>query len=117
VYRGVDMRIAGVQAWRSALADSAPFEVPDFRKKSLRKQYRNDHCTPDPARKGAGQPASSIRGRIKLSDEAKKLARKVWKSKGYDISQTSRHPSGHAERKSTPLLLESLSNLLGSPRL
>ena len=52
-------------------------EVPDFHMKILSKKYRNDHWTPDPARKGAGQPASSIRGRIKLCDEAKELARKV----------------------------------------
>lgn len=87
VYRGVDMSIVGVQAWRSALADSATFEVPDFRKKSARRKYRNDHWSPDPVRKGKGQPASSIRGRIKLTVEAKKLARKVWSSKGYDTSK------------------------------
>ncbi|MED5416142.1 MAG: hypothetical protein VYC64_14445, partial [Candidatus Latescibacterota bacterium] len=59
----------------------------DFRKKSARRKYRNDHWSPDPVRKGKGQPASSIRGRIKLTDEAKKLARKVWSSKGYDTSK------------------------------
>ena len=31
VYRGIDMSIAGIQAWRSALNDSAPMEIPDFR--------------------------------------------------------------------------------------
>ena len=86
VYRGVDMSIVGVQAWRSALADSAPFDVPDFRQKSTRRKYRDDHWSPDPARKGKGQPPSSIRGRIKLTDQALRLANKVWKSKGYDVS-------------------------------
>ena len=85
VYRGVDMSIVGVQAWRSALADSAPFEVPDFRDAKVRRRYRDDDWSPDPARRAKGQPPSSVLGNIELSDEAQRLARKVWRSKGYDV--------------------------------
>lgn len=83
VYRGVDMSIVGIQAWRSVLEDSAPFEVPDFRKPSVRRRYRNDHWSPDPERNGKGQPPSSILGDIKPTREAKALARKVWEKQGY----------------------------------
>jgi predicted dehydrogenase len=83
VYRGVDMSIAGVQAWRSALADSAPMEVPDFRREGPRRKYRNDHWSPDPERAGPGQPASSILGTLSPSRAARRLARQVWATKGY----------------------------------
>ena len=86
VYRGVDMSIVGVQAWRSALADSATVEVPDFRSRSVRRKYRDDDWSPDPARTGKGQPHSSVRGRIKLTAAARKLAKKVWKSQGFDVA-------------------------------
>ena len=85
VYRGVDMSVAGIQAWRSALADSAPMEVPDFRKGSARRKYRNDNWSPDPDRSGKGQPTSSILGQIKPGADAQKLAKKVWAEKGYQI--------------------------------
>ena len=77
------MSIAGIQAWRSALNDSAPMEVPDFRDESVRKRYENDDWSPDPARKKKGQPHSSILGEIEPSDKANKLAKKVWASRGY----------------------------------
>lgn len=83
VYRGVDMSIVGVQAWRSVLADSAPFEVPDFRKESVRRKYQDDHWSPDPARKARGQPPSSVLGHLSPGPDAQKLARKVWATKGY----------------------------------
>ena len=83
VYRGIDMSIAGIQAWRSALSDSAPMEVPDFRDESVRKKYERDDWSPDPMRKKPGQPPSSILGDIEPSDGAKALAKKVWASRGY----------------------------------
>jgi predicted dehydrogenase len=85
VYRGVDMSIVGVQAWKSVLADSAPMEVPDLRKEGPRRKYKDDHWSPDPARRKKGQPASSILGRIKPGPEAEQLARKVWATRGYHI--------------------------------
>lgn len=83
VYRGVDMSIVGIQAWRSVLADSAPMEIPNFRKEGPRRKYRNDHWSPDPERKEKGQPPSSILGKIKPGAAARKLAKKVWAERGY----------------------------------
>jgi len=37
VYRGVAMSSVGILAWKSALADGQPLEMPDFRKESSRK--------------------------------------------------------------------------------
>ncbi len=84
VYRGIDMSIAGIIAWRSALADSAPMDVPDFRVEAIRRQYENDDWSPDPARRKPGQPPSSIAGEIVPSDEAIEFARSIWRESGYD---------------------------------
>ena len=83
VYTGVEMSIAGIQAWRSALDDSSPYEIPDFRKESVRRKYAKDDWSPDPERKRKGQPPSSILGRIKPSPEALALSKKVWGERGY----------------------------------
>ncbi len=83
VYRGIDMTLCGIQGWRSALADGAPMEVPDFRKESVRKTYESDDWSPDPARKRKGQPPSSVLGEIKPSREAIEFSKKVWKTQGY----------------------------------
>ena len=56
---------------------ASPLKSPGLSQEDSAQEIPEHHWTPDPARKGAGQPASSIRGRIKLCDEAKELARKV----------------------------------------
>jgi len=83
VYRGIDMSIVGILAWRSILNDSVTVEVPDFRKESVRRKYARDDWTPDPARKRPGQPPSSILGEIKPTRKAIEFSRKVWRKGGY----------------------------------
>jgi len=83
VYRGIDMSIAGILAWKSALNDAAPVEIPDFRKEAVRKRYANDDWSPDPARKRKGQPPASILGEIRPSRKGSAQARKDWRSVGY----------------------------------
>jgi len=39
VYRGVAMSSVGILGWKSALANGAPFEVPDFRSETTRSAY------------------------------------------------------------------------------
>lgn len=78
VYRGIDMSLVGIQAFRSALADNAAVEVPDFRKEAVRKRYEKDDWSPDPARRKKGQPWPSVLGNIKPSAKARKFARQVW---------------------------------------
>ena len=83
VYRGVAMSIVGPLAYRSALNDSAPLEVPDFRKEAPRRKYAKDDWSPDPDRRRPGQPWPSIEGKKKLSPDALAYARKVWRRNGY----------------------------------
>lgn len=82
VYRGVAMSIVGPLAYRSALNDSNTVEVPDFRKPSVRKQYADDHWSPDPARRKDGDPWPSVLGDVKPSDEALAHAQKIWAQQG-----------------------------------
>jgi predicted dehydrogenase len=79
VYRGVAMSSVGILAWKSALEDGAPFEMPDFRKESSRKKYANDHWSPWPDGVGDGKAPPSILGTHRLSIKARKAALKAWR--------------------------------------
>ena len=84
VYRGIDMSIVGILAYRSALKDSAPMDVPDFRKESVRKKFEGDDWTAAPEHRKKGQPWPSVLGNLKPSERALAHARKVWKARGYE---------------------------------
>jgi predicted dehydrogenase len=83
VYRGVSMACVGILAYRSAINDSNTEIVPDFHKKADRAKYKNDHWTPDPARRGKEGPWPSIRGKIVPSKKALAYAKKIWRANGY----------------------------------
>lgn len=81
VYRGVAMSLIGIQGWKSVLADSATFEIPDFRRKAVRDRYRNDHWNPDPTRpaaKGTAKPACSVLGARPVTKGQLACAKKNW---------------------------------------
>ena len=84
VYRGIDMTLVGIQAWRSCLAEGAPFEIPDFRDESVRVKYENDDWSPFPEDRRPGQPFPSILGELHPSEEGLEFARKVWREMGYE---------------------------------
>ena len=71
------MSIVGIQGYRSALANGAPGEIPDFRNEEVRKKYENDDWSPFPEDRRPGQPWPSIRGEVKLTPEAIEYARKI----------------------------------------
>ncbi|MHC4887009.1 MAG: Gfo/Idh/MocA family protein, partial [Planctomycetota bacterium] len=83
VYRGVEMTVVGIQAWRSCLDEGRPYDIPDFRKKSDQKKYENDHWSPFPedSDKAPNQPPPSITGMNQPSAKRLKAARKDWKAK------------------------------------
>jgi len=83
VYRGVAMSAVGILAYRSALADSAPMEVPDFRKETVRRKFVNDTWSPDPTKRTKDSPWPSVLGNRKPSREAIETARRIWKKHGY----------------------------------
>jgi hypothetical protein len=86
VYRGVAMSSVGILAWKSALADGAPFEVPDFRDEADRKKAETDNSSPFPSHTAAGAPRlpSSIARAVEPTEEDCAAARRVWQSIGYD---------------------------------
>lgn len=78
VYRGVAMSAVGILGWRSALADGAPQQIPDFRSEEVRARYENDDWSPFPEDRRPGQPPSSIEGWIEPTPEAVARAQHVW---------------------------------------
>ena len=83
VYRAVDMTIVGIQAWRSCLANGAPYEIPDFRQEAARKQYADDQWSPYPEDQGPGQPPQSIRPYVEPTPEQMEQAQRIWRAMGY----------------------------------
>ena len=83
VYRGVVMSSVGILAWKSALEDGRPFDVPDFSDEASRKPYEDDHWSPWPEHAGPGQPPPSILGHVAPSPKGIELAREVWDEIGY----------------------------------
>lgn len=79
VYRGVSMASVGILGYRSGLAGSVPLEVPDFRKKSIRRKFADDHWNPDPKQRKKGDPWPSVQGNVKVTPEALDRARRDWK--------------------------------------
>jgi len=90
VYRGVAMSIIGILAWKSALNDGEPFDVPDFRKESERRKHECDNWSPFPGDEGPGQPPVSIRGEYKPSRKALAHAHKIWREVGYEVKRPKR---------------------------
>lgn len=84
VYRGVTMSSVGILAWRSALADGTPFDMPDFKDEENRRAYENDHWSPFPSHAAPGQPPPSILGTPEPSPEGMALARERWAKLGYE---------------------------------
>ena len=83
VYKGVTMSSVGILAWKSALENGKPIDVPNFKKESERKLIENDHWSPSPKLAGPGQPPASIRGKIKFSAKALRFCQGIWKKNGY----------------------------------
>ena len=83
VYRGIDMSIVGIQAWKSCLANGAPFEVPDFRREAVRKKYEGEDWSPFAEDQRPGQPPPSIAGIRRITAAQRAAARAVWTKQGY----------------------------------
>jgi predicted dehydrogenase len=87
VYRGVAMSSVGILAWKSALEEGVPFEVPDFRDERARRPYADDHWSPWPGHSGevgGAGPPPSIRGWTEPQPETAAAARKIWDEMGYE---------------------------------
>lgn len=83
VYRGLAMSVVGILAWKSALDNGAPYDVPDFSDESVRQTIEDDDWSPFPEDRRPGQPWPSILGNIEPSPEAIAHAKRVWAEMGY----------------------------------
>jgi predicted dehydrogenase len=82
VYRSLDMTLAGIQGWRSALDRGNAKEIPDFRKQRVRDAYRLDTWSPFPTAKGPGEAPASISTR-NITRGHLAEARAIWRKQGY----------------------------------
>jgi hypothetical protein len=80
----VAMSSVGILAWKSALADGAPFDMPDFKDEASRTRFENDHWSPWPEHAAPGQPPPSILGMNDPAPEDVARARKIWQEMGYE---------------------------------
>ena len=76
VYRAVAMSSVGILAWRSALQEGQPVEVPDFRDEAQRAPLEDDTWSPWPG--GDPRAPSSIHPAREPSAEALERARRIW---------------------------------------
>ena len=53
VYQALDMGMPGILGYKSICNGNTPYEVPDFRDKAAREQYRNDTRCTNPAIAGS----------------------------------------------------------------
>lgn len=84
VYRGVSMSSVGILAWKSALQNGAPVDMPDFRDEKSRKAYEHDNWSSLPKFAAPGQPPASTLGEVAISEEALAEAQQVWRENGYE---------------------------------
>lgn len=78
VFRGVTMSAVGILAYRSAVEGSMPHVVPDFHDPAERRRVADDHWSPDPSKRGPGQPHSSVLGDVTPSPTALAAAKETW---------------------------------------
>jgi predicted dehydrogenase len=84
VYRSVAMSSVGILAWKSALEDGVPLDLPDLRSEESCKVWEDDHWSPWPEDAGEGQPPPSILGQVEPSAKGVELGKKIWKEIGYE---------------------------------
>lgn len=78
VYTAVDMGICGIQAYRSVLNGNIPMEIPNFRDKAVREQYRNDTACCNSAAAGDQLWPSYSKGELDIPDSAYEYTKKLW---------------------------------------
>lgn len=91
VYQAMDMTLPGILGYRSACQGNTTLEVPDFRKEEVRKDYENDHWSPDPKDKHIpGQSSPSILGEIEIPDSVHKMLEEARKNKKTTLEEAYR---------------------------
>jgi len=86
VYKAVAMSAVAIQGYKSAHENGTPYEIPDFKNSNAaREKYKNDNWCPMPEFRDVqpNQPYPSVDGDIKLTQEAKEMAKRHWTEIGY----------------------------------
>lgn len=78
VYQALDMGLPGLLAYRSILNGNIPIEVPDFRDKTIREKYRNDHLCANPNASDENRLPLCSFGNVEVSDSVYDEVRKIW---------------------------------------
>jgi len=81
VYTALDMSIPGILAYRSILDGNTPFEVPDFRDKIVREQYRNDRKSSNPQAATADRLPYCSHGVKEIPESVYEEVRKMWENR------------------------------------
>ena len=81
VYTALDMGVPGILAYKSICNGNIPYEVPDFRNKEIREQYRNDNFCTNPAIAGDQLAPICSHGVPDVPDSVYEKVRKMWEDK------------------------------------
>lgn len=81
VYQALDMGLPGILAYRSICNGNIPMEVPDFRDKDIREQYRNDNWCTNPNIAGDDLAPLCSFGSPDIPDEVYEKVRRMWEDK------------------------------------
>lgn len=81
VYQALDMGLPGILAYRSICNGNVPVEVPDFRDKSVREKYRNDHWCTNPEVAGGDLAPFNSFGGPDIPDSVYEQVRKEWQER------------------------------------
>ena len=77
VYQALDMTLPGLLGYRSIVNGNMAIEIPDFRDKKIRDQYRHDTWCCDPKLAGPGQPRFNWSGgEVKVPDSVYRKQKK-----------------------------------------
>lgn len=79
VYKAVDMGICGILAWRSALNNNMPIDVPNLRNPEERDAYRNDNACTTPEVAGDDIVPTSTYDLGEVTDETFKEIETLWR--------------------------------------
>ena len=88
VYTALDMYLPGLLAFRSILNGNVPIEVPNFRIKSEREKYRNDHACTNPDAAGDQLILQSHYPDIDIPDSTYEHVKELWETKFKPIYET-----------------------------
>jgi len=88
IYTALDMYLPGLLAFRSILNGNIPIEVPNFRLKSEREKYRNDHACTNPAVAGEQLIPQSHHPDIDIPDSTYSHVKELWETKFKPIYET-----------------------------